>query len=456
MKIKFSEKETPKEILRVSISSKNENELIREGGIKTLSIKSDKEVTLRKFYMLLRKIVAQAKSAKAQKISFHANDLVFKKLKLSDQELGRIIGSELSFANYEFDKYKTTQKESQKIKEVVIAGASSELKKGINEGLKIAEEVNATRTLSNTPGGDMTPRVLAQAAKKALSGTKAKLKVLGEKEMKAQKMHAILSVGQGSKEESKFIIMEYFGGKKDEAPVVLVGKGVTFDTGGINLKPSGGLLGMNMDMSGGAAVIHTMALVAKMGLKKNVIGLVPSVENMASGSSYRPGDVIKSMSGLTIEVLNTDAEGRVIMADALHYAKKYKPALVADVATLTGAAVVALGERASAFFTKNDTLAKDIMNLAEKTNDHMWQLPLWEEYEEEIKGRLGDYTNMHKNDSRYGGAILAATFLHQFIKDYNWVHFDIAPRMTAIAGENLSPGALGAPVRLLYSLIENY
>jgi len=278
---------------------------------------------------------------------------------------------------------------------------------------------------------------------------------MNEKEMKRLKMHAILSVGQGSAEESKFIIMEYFGGKKDEKPIVMVGKGVTFDTGGINLKPSNALVGMNMDMSGGAAVIHTMALVAKNKLKKNVIGLVPSVENMAGSKSYRPGDVVRSMSGQTIEVLNTDAEGRVIMADALHYAKRYKPALVMDVATLTGAAVVALGERISAFFSTDDKLAEKLERLGEVTGDYVWRMPLWEEYEEDIKGDLGDWTNIHKKNGRGGGAILAASFLHQFIKGHKWVHFDIAPRMVSTPGEYLAPGSLGSPIRLLYQIIKS-
>jgi leucyl aminopeptidase len=291
--------------------------------------------------------------------------------------------------------------------------------------------------------------------------------VLGEKEMEKQNMRAILSVGRGSDEESKFIIMEYWGEKsrrpkgvgiptKTSGPIVLIGKGVTFDAGGINLKPSSSLLGMNMDMSGGAAVIHAIALTAKMKLKKNVVGLIPSVENMASGKSYRPGDVIRSMSGKTIEILNTDAEGRVILADALTYAQKYKPEVVIDVATLTGAAIVALGERASAFFTENDELAKNLEKIGEKTGDYVWRLPLWEEYENEIKGSLGDWTNVHNKDSRNGGAIYGAIFLQQFIKNFKWAHIDIAPRMTAMAGENLATGALGAPVRLLYKFIEEY
>src|SRR3989338_7066307 len=257
--------------------------------------------------------------------------------------------------------------------------------------------------------------------------------------------------------------MEYFGGQKKEKPIVLVGKGVTFDTGGINLKPSNSLLGMNMDMSGGAAVIHTMALVAKMKLKKNVVGLIPSVENMVSGKSCRPGDVIRSMSGLTIEILSTDAEGRVILADALTYAQKYNPEIVIDIATLTGAAIVALGERASAVFTNDDDLSKIMEETGEKTGDYVWRLPLLEEYENEIKGSLGDWTNVHNKDSRSGGAIYGAIFLYQFIKNearsgkiLKWAHLDIAPRMTSMTGEYLANGALGTPVRLLFKMIEQY
>src|SRR3989344_3511000 len=468
MKITFKNKikDLPKETLFVSVGAKNEDEVIKEGGVKTLYLKCDEagKMNLRKLYLLIRKMVLIAKNAKADKMALNFKDLKFSNIKLTDTELGEIIGSQLDFANYEFNKYKTPPKEGfPLIKEIYILGASKEAEKAILKGNAIADEVNKTRSLSNTPGGDMTPSILAAKAKEAMKGLPVKVIVLGEKEMERQKMQAILSVGRGSEEESKFIIMEYAGGKKGDKPIVLVGKGVTFDTGGINLKPSNGLLGMNMDMSGGAAVIHTLALAAKMKLKKNIIGLIPSVENMASGKSYRPGDVIRSMSGKTIEVLNTDAEGRVILADALTYAQKYNPEMVIDIATLTGAAAVALGERASAIFTDNDNLAKMMEKIGEKTGDYIWRLPLWEEYENEIKGSLGDWTNIHNKDSRYGGAIYGAIFLYQFIKGKagggkapKWAHLDIAPRMTSMAGEYLANGALGTPVRLLYKMIEQY
>ena len=459
MKITFknSSKEVKGEVLFVSIGSKNKDEIVKEGGVKTLDLKCEEteKMNLRKLYLLIRKMVQMAKGAKASKISFDFNDFKFKNVKISNAELAEIIGTQLDFANYEFNDYKTPPEEGfNSIKEIIIIGANKEIEKAILKGNTIADEVNKTRSLSNTPGGDMTPQILAKRAKDAVKGLPVKVTVLGEKEMQKLKMQAILSVGRGSDEESKFIIMEYFGASKKDKPIVLVGKGVTFDSGGLNLKPSSSMNGMNMDMSGGASVIHAMALVAKNKLKKNVIGLIPSVENFISGKSYRPGDVIRSMSGKTIEILNTDAEGRVILADALTYAQKYNPELVVDIATLTGAACVALGERASAIFTEDDELSKKLEKIGEKTGDYVWRLPMWEEYENEIKGSLGDWTNIHNKDSRYGGATYGAVFLHQFIKGYKWVHIDMAPRMTSMAGEYLAGGALGTPVRLLYKLIE--
>jgi len=457
MKISFKKnaKEVGKEALLVVVGPKNKDEIVRENGVKTLYLKSEEKMNLRKLFLLVRKMVALAKSVRAERLAFDFENLKLKNAKLSDADLGELIGTQLDFANYEFTEYKTPPKEGFSfIKETIITGASPVAQKAIIKGREIAEEVNKTRSLANTPGGDMTPRILAERAKEAVRGLPVKVTILGEREMEKAKMHAILSVGKGSDEESKFIIMEYWGGPKSHKPIVLVGKGVTFDTGGINLKSSAGLLGMNMDMSGGAAVIHTVALAAKMKLKKNVIGLIPSVENMASGKSYRPGDVIRSLSGKTIEVLNTDAEGRVILADALTYAEKYKPEVVIDAATLTGAATVALGERASALFTDNDELAKKLTVAGEETGDYVWRLPLWEEYEADIKGSLGDWTNIHNKDSKYGGAIHGAMFLYQFAKNYKWAHIDIAPRMTSIAGEYLAQGSLGTPVRLLYKFIE--
>lgn len=455
MKINFKKPLNNKDVLFININFDNKDEIFKENNIKTLYLKCEEKMTLRKLFLIIRKMIMLAKKNKADKIAFNFSDFIFDSIKISKNDLAEIIGTQLDFANYEFLEYKTETKNTfMGIKEVFILETTPEISKTILRGHHIAIEVNKARTLSNTPGADMTPTILANKAKESVLGLPVKVTILGEKEIKREKMHAILSVGGGSDEESKFIIMEYWGGSKKDKPIILVGKGVTFDTGGINLKPSSGLLSMNMDMSGGASVIHTLSLVAKMKLKKNVIAIIPSVENMASGKSYRPGDIIRSMSGKTIEILNTDAEGRVILADALTYTKRYKPEIVIDVATLTGAACVALGDYASAIFTEDDELSKTFEEIGERTGDYVWRLPLWEEYESGIKGSVGDLTNVHNKDSRSGGAIYAASFLHQFIKGTKWLHIDMAPRMVSASGDNLSSGALGTPVRMLFKFIE--
>ena len=297
----------------------------------------------------------------------------------------------------------------------------------------------------------MTPGLLAAEAVKMAKNTKIKTSILNENEIKKLKMGGILGVSRGSSERSKLIILEYKNGD-NEKPIVLVGKGITFDSGGLNIKVENGLKDMHMDMSGGAAVICALVLAAKLKIKKNIVGIIPAVENMPSGASYRPGDILKMMSGITVEVVNTDAEGRIILADALTYAKKYNPRLVIDVATLTGSAMSALGQRASAIFSKDEKLISLFRELGEESGDYVWPLPLWDEYGEDIKGTFGDISNIGK--SNYGGAITAAMFLYQFAKKMSWVHIDMAPRMTSIEDDFLAKGAAGAPVRLLIKILE--
>jgi len=268
----------------------------------------------------------------------------------------------------------------------------------------------------------------------------------------------VLGVGKGSKHGPQFIIVEYWGTDRDKAPTVLVGKGVTFDTGGLNIKTGDHMYEMHMDMSGGAAVIHAAILAAKLGVKKNVIALVPAVENNLTSEAMRPGDILKSMSGKTIEILNTDAEGRVILADALTYAQKYKPAAVVDVATLTGAALIALGTVASAFMTNKESAIEKIQAVGEESGDYMWPFPLWSEYDDMVKGNFGDVPNISTmGNSRYGGVIAGGKFLEVFAKDLNclWVHVDMAPVMTSRPGDYLAKGAAGAPVQFLLSFVEN-
>jgi leucyl aminopeptidase len=306
----------------------------------------------------------------------------------------------------------------------------------------------------------MTPKLLAAAAKAAAKGTDAKVKVLGRKEMQKLGMGAVLGIAKGSVEEPQFIVVEYWGAAKSVKPVVLVGKGVTFDTGGLNIKTGDHMYEMHMDMSGGAAVIHAAILAAKLKVKANVVALVPAVENAPGQSAVRPGDILKSLSGKTIEVLNTDAEGRVILADALTYAKRYNPSVVVDVATLTGAALGALGQVASGFMTNEKGMSiADVMALAEVSGDYMWPFPMWEEYEEMTKGTFGDVPNISTmGNSRYGGVIAGGMFLWAFVKELgcNWIHIDMAPRMTSYPGEQLSKGAAGAPVRFLLKLVESH
>jgi leucyl aminopeptidase len=460
-----SVKGSAKKWVRVERGEGKQDEVFRmeDGSQKImLGVAEQEKMTRRKLMLFIRKIISIAKAKKIDALLIDAGVFSFESVPLFDQELGELVAANMLMANYAFTEFQTKPAEGfPEVKAIIFEHASQEFMEGVRRGIIIGEEVNACRRLANLPGGDVTPQTLADEAKKIAKQHALTVKILGVAEMKKLGMGGVLGVGKGSELPPKFIILEYMNapkssasgqGKKGVGPVVLVGKGVTFDTGGINLKPENSMLGMNMDMSGGAAVLHTVAAIARLKVKCNLVALVPAVENMPSGSSYRPGDILRSMSGKTIEVNNTDAEGRIILADALTYAKRYKPSLVVDVATLTGAAMAALGERASALFTTDEQLEKEFRELGELSGDFVWPLPLWEEYDEEIKGTVGDWSNIGK--TRYGGAITAAAFLKQFAVGYPWVHLDIAPRMTSIEGEFLAKGAAGTPVRLLVKLLE--
>lgn len=425
----------------------------------------------RKEPLLARRMVRYAMS---EKISAFATPLLFQtKSGIPNfvwNRSARAFAANALMGQFEYTKYKTRPKEGWPEVHTISLGVAKDkrgaTRREIAEGIMIGEEVNAARDLANTPGSDMTPALLAAAAVKAGKAAGVQVSILDERQMKRLGMGAVLGVARGSTEKPRFIIMEYSGGQKknrsrtrslrgEQKPLVLVGKGVTFDTGGINLKPEQYMYEMHMDMSGGAAVIHGIAAIARLKLPINVVGLVPAVENMPSGSSYRPGDQLKSMSGKTIEVLNTDAEGRVILADALHYALRYKPGLIADFATLTGAAHVALGNYCSALFTNREDMTEKLMEIGNRSGDAVWPLPLWDEYLPEIKGVFGDIANMAKND-RYGGAIHGAKFLEQFVEDTPWLHLDIAPRMTTVTSDHLAKGASGVGVRYIVELAREY
>ncbi|MBI2175197.1 MAG: hypothetical protein HYU35_00480, partial [Parcubacteria group bacterium] len=279
-----------------------------------IGVEERKTMTRRKLMLVARQIITLAKSHNLKRIALDVNDFSFRHLDIAPKELAELIATNLEMANFEFVRYKTPPPEGWKtVEEVTVSGdISPDIQSGVQKGRQIAEAVNACRALANTPGGEMTPRLLAEEARKTIKGTKIKIKILDESDIRRLKMGGVLGVAQGSTEKPRFIIMDYRGGKFSEKPIVLVGKGITFDTGGLNLKPEGSIYEMHMDMSGGAAVIQTIVLAAKLGVKKDIVALVPAVENMPSGSSYRPGDVLRSMSGKTIEVLNTDAEGRIV------------------------------------------------------------------------------------------------------------------------------------------------
>lgn len=471
--------DAPKGYTRIALTSepKSVRRVLREGGIDTLQIGIGKpeEMNLRRFIILCRTIVNAAKAATYKKIAiqFDRTPELFTNFKSVAPELiSQLAAENFEMANFEFNHFKTKPKQGwDSVEEILLYGKSSpSIEKAASKGQEIGKAVNACRVLANTPGGDMTPSVLARAAKEAMKGLPVKVTTLGIAQMKKLGMGALLGVAQGSSEAPTFTILEYKGlnptksGRptRSEAarvgPIVLAGKGVTFDSGGLNLKPSNGIYEMHMDMSGAASVIHSVALAARLKLKKHVIGLIPSVENMPGNNAYRPGDVLTSLSGKTIEVLDTDAEGRLILADALTYAKRFSPSVVIDVATLTGAAISALGLYASAVLTRDDRLAASIEQSGEASGDYVWRLPLWDEYADRVKGTFADLKNVPGGStSRYGGAIDGGMFLWQFAEELAcpWAHLDIAPRMTSAPGDELSEGAAGTPVRLLIHFIEH-
>jgi len=438
---------------------------------KFLNIKSEfkltDEMNQRTFLMLIRKVILKAKAEKIQKLSLDYNqirkiqtevlDKISEKQNAADFDsawTAKTVIENIFLAAYKFEKYKS-QKENS-LEEVLIFGEFSKIEKeNFQKGEIVGKAANIARELANTPANDMTPTILAQETKNIFKNyPKVKIKILEEADVKKIGMNLFLAVGAGSQHPSKFIICEYLAGQKNARPIVLIGKGITYDTGGLNLKPGSSMNSMIMDMTGGAVILATLKAVADLKIPKNIIVLVPAVENAISGEAYRPGDIIKSLEGITVEIDNTDAEGRLILADAITYAKKYNPKYLLDVATLTGAAVVALGEYATVILSKENDLSEKVSKLSESTGDLTWPLPMWNLYKDYLKSKTADILNL--STSRWGGTISAALFLYEFVSkipDVKWMHFDIAPRMTANENDNLESGATGEPVRLLVELI---
>jgi leucyl aminopeptidase len=315
--------------------------------------------------------------------------------------------------------------------------------RALAHGVAIAEGMALTKDLGNLPPNVCTPSYLADQARELGKRYKMKVQVLGRPEMEKLGMRTLLSVAQGSHEPPRFIVIEHRGAPKDRKPVVLVGKGVTFDTGGISIKPSPEMDEMKYDMSGAGSVLGTMKAVGEMKLPLNVVGLIPATENMPGGRATRPGDIVKSMSGQTVEILNTDAEGRLILCDALTYAERYQPSAVIDIATLTGACVIALGHVASGLFSNDDDLAAELLAAADAAHDRAWRMPLWDDYQDQLKSNFADFANI---GGRPAGSVTAACFLARFARKYKWAHLDIAG--TAWRGGK-EKGATARPVPLL-------
>jgi len=314
----------------------------------------------------------------------------------------------------------------------------------LHEGEAVGAGMTLAKDLGNLPGNLCTPTYLGERARELDTEFAAiKTKVLSAGDMKRLGMGSLLSVAAGSNEPPKLIVMEYKGGPRSQAPTALVGKGVTFDTGGISLKPGGAMDEMKFDMCGAASVFGSMLACAKMALPLNVVGLVPATENMPSGTATKPGDIVTSMDGQTIEILNTDAEGRLILCDALTYAKQFEPDAMVDIATLTGACVVALGGPATGLFSNDQDLANDLLAAGESTGDRAWQMPIWDEYDDMLKSNFADMANI---GGREAGAVTAACFLARFTKDRRWAHLDIAGSAWL---KGKAKGSTGRPVRLL-------
>jgi leucyl aminopeptidase len=349
-------------------------------------------------------------------------------------------------AVYTYRRTKPSATAAPALKVVTLLCANADAKvvqQGIKRGRAIAAGVALAREYANRPGNHCTPSVLAAQARKLGKEFDLKVEVLDRKAVEKLGMGSFLAVAQGSDEPLRFIVARYDGAPKSQAPVVLVGKGITFDTGGISIKPAGDMDEMKFDMGGAASVLGTLRAIAELKPALNLVCLIPSCENMPSGRAVKPGDVVTSLSGQTIEILNTDAEGRLILCDALTYAERFKPAVVVDIATLTGACVVALGHHHSGLFTADDRVAQQMLDASRAALDPCWRMPLDEEYDEALKSNFADMGNV---GPRAGGAITAAMFLRRFTAKFPWAHLDIAGTAWK---SGVAKGATGRPVGLL-------
>jgi leucyl aminopeptidase len=378
------------------------------------------------------------------------------RIKIDEAEILKSLGEGAVLGNHLYRKYKE-EKKLKPLKRVHFV-VEPEVKKNHSGLLQRVESVCSgtiqAREWVNTPSNEKKPEQFAGFIRAAAGKTKLRVSIMNDKQLKQKKFDSLLAVAAGSESKPRMVTLEHRppGAKKT---IALIGKGVTFDSGGLNLKPSGSLETMKSDMSGAAVVASTMIAISKLKPKINVVGLIPIVENMLSGSATRPGDIVRSYSGKTVEINNTDAEGRLILIDAMAYAvKTYKPQALIDLATLTGACVVALGERIAGVFSSDDELAESILQSGAKTHERCWKMPLPDDYKEMLKSDFADISNV--GGTRWGGAITAALFLSEFVEDIPWAHIDIAgPSYSKKGSGYCGPGGTGFGVRLLCDLLEN-
>ena len=428
-----------------------------------LEYKQEKQFPLEGFRKLGNSVAKSAKSISQETISVDLQSISSLDEVKSTSEADCIGAFVEGFilGNYSYDDYKTQEKskskDKKKVKTLLIFSSpenKSLKQKMISEAEIVSTSQIFTRNLVNAPSNELTPKELAARAKASAKKFKYGCEVLNKKQIQTLKMGGLLGVNKGSTNEPVFIILNHKAKSKNAPTVVLVGKAITFDTGGISIKPAAGMGEMKGDMAGGGSVLGTLEAAARLHLDINLIGIIPSTDNMPSGSAMCPGDILTTMSGITIEVDNTDAEGRLILADGLHYAKRFKPDYIIDLATLTGACVVSLAHLAAGLMTNNDILREELYKSGIRTNERVWNLPLWDEYEELIKSDVADVKNV---GGRWGGAITAGKFLQKFVDENQaWAHLDIAGPALLERNDHYKPkGGSGYGVRLLIDFLKN-
>ncbi|MCB1581929.1 MAG: leucyl aminopeptidase [Xanthomonadales bacterium] len=415
--------------------------------ITVVGLGENDKLTATALYETTRKVVKNIASTRVNSVTNYLSAVEAKNL---DAELTiKLVTLASAHAEYRYEDTKSFKKDSKhKIKNMEVAVNDIQTD-AFKQAKAMASGVKVARHLGNNPPNICNPAYIASYATKIAEKHKdCEITVLNHKQMKKMGMGALLAVGQGSANKPKMVVLKYNGGNKEDAPIALVGKGITFDTGGISLKPGANMDEMKYDMCGAATVIGGFVSAVELGLPINLLTFVPAVENMPDGKSYRPGDVITSYSGKTIEVLNTDAEGRMILCDTLTYAQEFKPSVILDFATLTGACIVALGHQASAVMTKTEGLAEDLKQAGLQTHDRVWELPLWDEYQKQLDTSFADMQNIGGFPA---GTITAGCFLSRFTDGQKWAHVDIA----GTAWNNKKEGATGRPVAMLVQYLIN-